>query len=285
MPSVGLNTTMRSFGVGKVIKTTDEAALPVGTYVNTPFINGVCEYVVLPIEGNEPCDMTVPLEMNLGPLHCVFGHTAWVGTKFADPKPGETYVVSGAAGAVGSIACQLGKAYGAKVIGIAGGPAKCKWVVDELGCDGCVDYKAESVSDGIKRLCPEGVDCYFDNVGGDALDAALEHANVFARVAFCGAIAQYNGGIEDKSGQESVGPKNYKMILMRRMMVKGFVCADHMSTFMQMRQEITALIQAGKMKFRFDVREGKVSDYVKTVNLLYSSGNQGKLILKIKDHP
>jgi NADPH-dependent curcumin reductase CurA len=125
---------------------------------------------------------------NLGPSPQ--GHTAWVGTKICAPKAGETMVVSGAAGAVGSLAAQLGKIAGARVVGIAGGSAKCTYVVGELGLDGCIDYKAESLDEGLARLCPEGVDCFFDNVGGPTLDAVVARMNCFGRIAICGAISQ-----------------------------------------------------------------------------------------------
>lgn len=120
------------------------------------------------------------------------GHTAWVGNKICAPKAGETYVVSGAAGVVGSIAAQLGKIDGARVVGIAGGPEKCKWLTEELALDEVIDYKNESIKEGLKRTCPNGVDCYFDNVGGDTLDSVLETMNWGGRIAFCGAISEYN---------------------------------------------------------------------------------------------
>lgn len=124
--------------------------------------------------------------------------------------------MSGAAGNVGSIAGQLGKMCGARVIGIAGGEEKCNWITETLGFDGAIDYKKESIEDGLKRLCPKGVDCYFDNVGGETLDKTMEVMNWGSRLAFCGAISGYNGDLE--SGKEH-GPTNWKLILMRRMKV------------------------------------------------------------------
>jgi len=139
----------------------------------------------------------IPIGWSMSVLSVGSGHTAWIGNKICDPKEGETYVVSGAAGVVGSIASQLGKISGARVIGIAGGPEKCKWLTDDVGLDDVIDYKNESIKDGLTRTCPNGVDCYFDNVGGETLDAVLYVMNWGGRIAMCGAISEYQGGLEE----------------------------------------------------------------------------------------
>lgn len=207
------------------------------------------------------------------------GFTAWIGNNICAPKAGDTYVVSGAAGVVGSIAAQLGKIAGARVIGVAGGPDKCKWLSDEVGLDGVIDYKNESLQEGLKRTCPNGIDCYYDNVGGETLDAVLEVMNWGGRIAFCGAISQYNGGIES----QAPGPKNYHMVLMRRLKIEGFICTDFVECVQEAYGELIPLVMAGKIKYKEDFREVGIEDYVDTVNLLYNGGNKGKLAIKLPE--
>lgn len=275
MPAVGLNTVMRALGVGRVIKTTDEDNFPVGKVVGG--VMGVAEYTLLKFAEANPVVPGIPSEQNLGLFSVVGGLTAYVGYKICDPKPGKTYVVSGAAGSVGSIAAQLGKIAGARVIGIAGGPEKCAYVCDELGLDGCIDYRAESVADGLARLCPDGVDCYFDNVGGETLEAVIAVCNNFANIAFCGAISKYKDGMGDRGS----GPRNFEMILMRRITIQGFICTDHLACIGQCFKELGAAYAAGQMKYRIDSRESDICDYVSVVNNLYTGGNQGKLVMKL----
>ena len=186
-------------------------------------------------------------------------------------------MVSGAAGAVGSMAGQLGKIAGARVIGIAGGAAKCAYVVEELGFDGCIDYKSESVEAGLSRLCPNGVDCFFDNVGGPTLDAVVAHSNCFGRIAICGSISQYEG----KMGPAAVGFKNVEMVLMRRLTMQGFICVDHLASVGEAMGEIADGLSTGKIKCKFDIKEGPLDSYVDTIGLLLTGGNNGKLLLKL----
>lgn len=232
------------------------------------------------IEQCTPVAKDVPLSWNLGPLFFGMGHTAWIGNKICAIKPGNTYVVSGAAGAVGSLAGQLAKIAGARVIGIAGGADKCRMLVDELGFDGAVDYKKNSVHADLLALCPQGIDCYFDNVGGEILDIVLTQMNCFGRIAFCGAISTYSGDQEEGASR---GPCNYKMILMRRLKVQGFLCRDHAASKPESTAEIMAGILEGKIHFKEDIREAPVEKYVDTLNLLFTGGNTGKLIMKIAD--
>lgn len=241
---------------------------------------GLAEYLVLPIERCVPVSPEVPLSWNLGPLFFGMGHTAWIGNKICAIKPGNTYVVSGAAGAVGSLSGQLAKLAGARVIGIAGGTAKCTMLVEELGFDGAVDYKAGDIAGQLRALCPQGIDCYFDNVGGDILDIVLTQMNCFGRIAFCGAISTYSG---DQEEDTSAGPKNYKLIFMKRLKVQGFLCRDHASSKGESTAEIMAAIREGKIVFKEDIREVPIEKYVDTLNLLFNGGNTGKLIMKIAD--
>jgi len=277
-PCIALGNIMRCSGVCQVIKTTNESKLPVGSYVTT--FAGIAEYLVMNIDRCVPCPPNIPLSWNLGPLFFGMGHTAWIGNKICAIKPGETYVVSGAAGAVGSIAGQLAKLAGARVIGIAGGPEKCSMLLSELGFDGAIDYKRNNVEQELKILCPNGIDCYFDNVGGEILDYVLNQMNCFGRIAFCGAISMYSGDLEEGASR---GPQNFKMIFMRRLKVQGFLCRDHSASKGESTAEIMQAIQEGKLKFKEDVREAHIEDYVKIVNLLFTGGNTGKLIMKIAE--
>jgi len=274
MPAVGLGTVMRCLTLGNVVKTTNEVAFPVGKVV-TGF-GGVAEYSMLPISGITPARPDVPVEQNLGPFSLIQGHTAWVGTKICGVQRGLTMVVSGAAGAVGSFAGQLGKKEGSRVVGIAGGPEKCKYVVSELGFDACIDYKNGNLDEELARLCPKGIDSYFDNVGGPTLDAVVAKMNCFGKIAVCGVISQYKG----KMGENAPGFKNLEMLLMRRLTMQGFITMDHMACNEQAMTEIGAALEAGTLKWKGDVREGKVDDYVKTINLLLEGDNLGKHILK-----
>lgn len=272
MPACGLNTIMRSLGVGTIIKTSDEQNWPVGTVVSGML--GVVEFSLTDAAGLMRAIPDVPATWNIGPFHFIQGHTAWVGYKICNPKNSETMVVSGAAGAVGLLAAQLGKSQGARVIGVAGGSTKCKFLTEELGLDGAVDYKLGDVSAALKELCPNGIDCYFDNVGGSISEAVFDNANCGCRVAICGLISSY----ENKG---AYGPRNYEMILHRRMTIQGFIAADYLASTPQSIAEIKGLLAEGKLKLKEDIREGKVDDYVNTIRNLFSGGNHGKLLLKL----
>lgn len=183
-------------------------------------------------------------------------------------------VVSGASGAVGSIVGQLSKKKGASVIGIAGGEAKCQNLKD-LGFDVAIDYRSQNVDEQLKKAAPEGITCYFDNVGGDVSDAVLLNFRNYGRYAVCGSISEY----EDNWS----GLRNFNMILMRRLTVQGFVVSDHWNDFEKAREELVGLIAAGELKYKEDVRTGGLPNYVKTVNDLFDGKNIGKLILQIAE--
>jgi len=190
------------------------------------------------------------------------------------PKPGETVVVSGAAGAVGQTVGQLAKIKGCRAVGIAGGPAKCEWVVKELGFDACIDYKAGSVRDGLKQHCPKGVDVYFDNVGGDILDTVLTRINMKARIIICGAISQYNNTTPVK------GPANYLSLLVNRARMEGIVVFDNVARFPQAIAEMAGYLKAGKMKSKEDIVEG-LDTFPETLQKLFNGENFGKLVLQV----
>lgn len=190
------------------------------------------------------------------------------------PKAGDTVVISGAAGAVGSIVGQIAKIKGCRVVGIAGGAEKCQYLKDELGFDGVIDYKAEDVLAGLKRECPKGVDVYFDNVGGDILDAVLTRINFKARIVICGAISQYNN-------KEAVkGPANYLSLLVNRARMEGFVVMDYSKDYGKAALEIAGWLASGQVKSKEDVVEG-LETFPETLLKLFSGENFGKLVLKV----
>ncbi|HTA14901.1 MAG TPA: NADP-dependent oxidoreductase, partial [Solirubrobacteraceae bacterium] len=204
------------------------------------------------------------------------GMTAYFGLlEVGVPKEGETVVVSGAAGAVGSVVGQIAKLKGCRVVGIAGGPEKCKWIVDELGFDAAIDYKAEDVNVALREHCPEGVDVYFDNVGGEILDAVLARLARGARVAICGAISQYNN-------DTFRGPSNYMSLLVNRARMEGFVVVDYMGRAGEAMQEMAGWIADGRLIAREDVVEGFES-FPEALLKLFAGENVGKLVLKVAD--
>jgi NADPH-dependent curcumin reductase CurA len=205
------------------------------------------------------------------------GFTAYFGLlNHGMPKAGETVLVSGAAGAVGSIVGQIAKIKGCRVIGIAGGPEKCKYLVEELGFDGAIDYKNEDVKAAVKRLCPNRIDVYFDNVGGEILDIALAQINMHGRIVICGAISQYNNTTAIK------GPSNYLSLLVNRARMEGIVVFDNVKNYGTAAQEMGGWIKEGKLKSKEDVYEG-IENFYETFQRLFSGKKLGKLVLKVSE--
>ncbi|HEV7576166.1 MAG TPA: NADP-dependent oxidoreductase [Caldimonas sp.] len=190
------------------------------------------------------------------------------------PKAGETVVVSGAAGAVGQTVGQLARIKGCRAVGIAGGPAKCEWVVKELGFDACIDYKAGPIKEGLKAHCPKGVDIYFDNVGGEILDTVLTRLNRHARIIICGAISQYNNTEPVK------GPANYLSLLVNRARMEGIVVFDYAERFPQAIAELAGYLEDGRMKGREDVVVG-IETFPESLLKLFRGENFGKLVLQV----
>jgi NADPH-dependent curcumin reductase len=191
-------------------------------------------------------------------------------------KQGETVVVSGAAGAVGQTVGQLAKIKGCRVVGIAGGKEKCDWVVKELGFDACIDYKNASVKDGLKQHCPEGIDVYFDNVGGEILDTVLTRINKKARIVICGAISQYNNTTAVN------GPKNYLSLLVNRARMEGIVVFDYADRYHLAVAEMAGYLKSGKMKSKEDVVVG-FDKFPEALLMLFEGKNFGKLVLQVSD--
>lgn len=206
----------------------------------------------------------------------VTGMTAYFGLlDVGQPKEGDTVVVSGAAGATGSVVGQIAKLKGAgKVVGIAGGPEKCAWLVDELGFDAAIDYKAGPVGPRLRELCPDGIDVYFDNVGGEILDACLANLALRARVVCCGAISAYN----DRG--DSPGLKNYFSLITRRARMEGFLILDYADRFAEAQGDLLTWVLEGKVKHSVHVVDG-LEHAPEALNLLFTGGNTGKVIVKL----
>jgi hypothetical protein len=276
VPPVGLGEVMRAGTAGVVVDSNSDRLKPGDHVVG---MLGVQEYAVAHADGLTKIGRDIaPLETFLGGLGMP-GLTAYFGlTEVGELKDGDTVVISGAAGAVGSIAGQLAKAKGAgRVVGIAGGPEKCSWIVDDLGFDAAIDYKSESVGRRLHELCPDGINVYFDNVGGDILDAALANLAWGARVVICGAISQYNaeGGMQ--------GPRNYMMLLVRRARMQGFLVFDYVKQYREALHEMGHWLAEGKLKTREEVVDGTIEDFQPTLMKLFRGENTGKLVLQIAE--
>jgi NADPH-dependent curcumin reductase len=274
VPPVEIGEVMRAGTVGQVVESKSQK-LAVGDYVSGWL--GVQEYAVC--EENAVFAVNtdaVPLPTYLGALGMP-GMTAYFGLlEVGAPKEGETVVVSGAAGAVGSVVGQIAKLKGCRVVGIAGGPQKCKWIVEELGFDAAIDYKNEDVGVALREHCPEGVDVYFDNVGGEILDAVLARLARGARVPICGAISQYNNLDSVK------GPSNYMSLLVNRARMEGFVVIDYMGRAPEATREMAGWIADGRLVAREDVVEGFES-FPDALVKLFAGENVGKLVLKVAE--
>lgn len=280
IPPVGIGEVMRAGGIARVVASRNPA-FAVGDIVSgTTGVQTHARVAGADLKryGLHKIDLrlgTVTQWLNVLGMP---GMTGYFGLKdVGQPKAGETLVVSGAAGAVGQTVGQLGKVLGLRVVGIAGGPAKCDWVVKELGFDACIDYKSGPVKDGLKEHCPQGVDVYFDNVGGDILDAVLARINRKARIVICGAISQYNA-------TEAVqGPKNYLSLLVNRARMEGMVVFDYADRYPVAVAELAGYLKDGRMTSREDVVRGGVEAFPATLLKLFSGENFGKLVLQLAD--
>jgi NADPH-dependent curcumin reductase CurA len=278
IPPVGIGEVMRAGGVGVVVAS-GHPDFPIGQHVSGG--PGVQEYWAVAADQVRRSGLT-PIDLRLGTLTQWLnvlgmpGMTAYFGLlDVGQPQPGQTVVVSGAAGAVGQTVGQLARLKGCRVVGIAGGAAKCEWVVRELGFDACIDYKGGSVKDGLKQHCPQGVDVYFDNVGGEILDTVLTRINRKARIVICGAISQYN------STTAVEGPRNYLSLLVNRARMEGLVVFDYAARYGEAVAEMAGYLKDGRMKSKEDVVRGGVVAFPATLNRLFSGENFGKLVLEV----
>ncbi|GAA2073536.1 NADP-dependent oxidoreductase [Aeromicrobium halocynthiae] len=277
VPPVQVGEVMRAQGVGTVLESrTDD--LGVGESVTGMF--GVTDLAV-----TDPSTVTrIDTSIADGPTWLgalgMPGMTAYFGLlDVGRLTPGDTVVVSAAAGAVGSMVGQIAKAHGARTIGIAGGPEKCAWLVDELGFDAAVDYKNERVLASLRKLAPEGVDIYFDNVGGETLDAALANLRRGARVVVCGAISTYN------ETSLPPGPSRYMSLLVFRASMTGFVVFDYEDRYDEAQRAIATWLEEGAVSARTHVAEGGVAGFPQALDMLFDGRNTGKLVLEIARRP
>jgi NADPH-dependent curcumin reductase CurA len=273
VPPVALGEIMRA-GAAGIVEASNNPDFRPGDAVNGLF--GVQRYAIAKGERVIKVDTGVaPLQSWIGGLGMP-GWTAYFGLlEVGQPKAGETVVVSAAAGAVGSVVGQIAKIKGCRAVGIAGGPDKCRYVTEELGFDACVDYKAGGLYRQLKEACPKGIDVNFENVGGEVLDTVLSQMNVFGRIALCGLISGYN------ATEAPPGPKNIRAVLTQRLKMQGLIVFDWSGRNREAMTQLGEWYQQGKLKLREDVREGGVDAFPEVLNLLYTGGNFGKLVLKL----
>ena len=274
VPAVKIGEVMRALALGRVVKSKN-AGFAVGDYVYG--VLGAQEFAISDGKGLSKVDPKLaPLPVYMGTLGMP-GMTAYFGLlEIGKPKSGDTVVVSGAAGAVGMIVGQIAKIKGCRVVGIAGGEKKCQYVVKELGFDSAIDYKSEDVRKSLRTYCPNGIDVYFDNVGGEILEAALANLARGARIVICGAISQYC------STEPVKGPSNYMSLLVNRASMTGMVVFDYADRYAVAAREMGGWLAAGKLKSREDIIEG-FETFPDTLLKLFKGENTGKLILKVAD--
>jgi NADPH2:quinone reductase len=283
MPPVPLGAVMRGLGVGQVVASRRddlaEGALVLGW-------TGWQDYCVADdaqLEGPFtvlPDPLPAPPSAFLGPLGHT-GITAYLGLEIGDPQPGETVVVSAAAGAVGSIAGQLAKARGARVVGIAGGPGKCRHVVEELGFDACVDHRADDWAQQLEAATPDGIDVDFENVGGPIMDAVLDRLNVGARIALSGMVSEYSSYGD---GGRPPGQHAISQLIMQRATMTGFLVLDHAERFAEIIGELAGLVLGGNLRSEETVVDG-LENAREALEQLFTGANRGKLVVRVADAP
>src|SRR5262245_42060505 len=276
VPVVGIGEVMRSVSAGQVVES-KHSSFRSGDLVSGAF--GWQDFAVSDGGGLVP-PMKIPAGVDLATALSLFGITgltAYFGLlDVGAPKAGDTIVVSGAAGSTGSFAAQIGKIKGARVIGIAGGAKKCAWLTRDLGLDAAIDYRSENVPQRIRELCPKGVDVYFDNVGGEILDAVLAKLARGARIVLCGAISGYN------DFEHMTGPRNYINLIIYSASMRGFLVFDYFARFGEAIADLGSWAKAGKIKDQLDVVEG-LENAPDALRRLFTGENLGKQLVKIAD--
>ena len=271
LPALALGAVMRGGAIG-VVEESRHPGFAAGDLAQG--LLGWQEYATLPGPAltKLPKGLPLPLTAFFGVLGHI-GLTAYFGLlDIGQPKPGETLVVSTAAGAVGSLVGQIGKIKGCRVVGLTGSDEKCRWIKDELGFDAAINYKKENVQDSLERACPEGIDVYFDNVGGKMLEAVLSLINLRARISVCGMISQYNS--------PTTGPSNLAMLIMKRARMEGFLVTDYLSRADEAFSALMGWMAQGKLKYRVDVVEGLLNA-PRALQKLFDGSNAGKLIVQV----
>ena len=279
MEPVEIGDVMRAGGSLAVVEETKVSHIKVGDIIQGGMHGGWQEYFVVPGEEASAISLTesIPLTALISVLGFT-GPTAYFGfLDIGKPKKGETVVVSAAAGAVGSIVCQIAKIKGCYVVGIAGSDDKCNWLKNDLKVDKVINYKKQPILDKLRETCPNGIDIYFENVGGKTLDAALTLMNNFGRIPVCGLISMYNDWNEP-------GPKMFRNILMKRLTVKGFLVSDYLDRYSGSLESLSLWMSEGKIQYKVDVVEG-IENAPSAVNKLFTGENNGTLIVKVTDEP
>ena len=274
VPPVGIGEVMRAYAAGHV-EASRHPDYKVGDAVQG--LLGVQQHCVLKATPRlvKVDTSKAPIERWVGGLGMP-GWTAYFGLlEVGQPKAGETVVISAASGAVGSVVGQIARIKGCRAVGIAGGAEKCRYVREELGFDACIDYKSGDLAAQLAAACPKGIDVNFENVGGDILDTILPQMNVFGRVAVCGLISGYN------ASELPLGPRNFRAVLTQRLRVQGLIVSDWAARIPEAIAQLGSWHAEGRLKIREDVRTGGLGAFVETLNLLYSGGNNGKLVLKV----
>jgi NADPH-dependent curcumin reductase CurA len=278
LPPVEIGQTMRGGALGVVDRSNSDRLAP-GDVVNVG-LAGWATHVVADARtlAKVPAIPGVPLTAYMSVLGAT-GLTAWFGMiDIGQPKAGETVVVSAAAGAVGSIAGQLAKRRGARVVGIAGGPKKGRWLTEDLGFDAAIDYRREPVGERLDALCPDGIDVDFENVGGKIMDAVISRMNNFGRVALCGMISTYN-----QDGPPS-GPTDFGRVLMRRLLIKGFIVIDYLPRAAEAFAQLAPWVASGQIKWKTHVVDG-LENAVDAVQRLFTGDHDGKLVVRVSAEP
>ena len=277
-PSQPVGDVMGSDGVGEVLESKIPGLEP-GTLVAAE--SGWQTYFLVDAANFRPVDGDAPPSTALGVLG-VPGFAAWVGLKrIGHPEPGQTVVVSAASGGVGSLVAQLAKRWGTRSVGIAGSKAKCQWVVDELGADACVSYLSDSLEQDLAAACPQGIDVYFDNVGGDTLVAALKNMNKHGRVVVCGRIAHLNEPPERLSVDRM--PFLLGNVLTKRLTIQGFGQSEFCSQWNDFLGEVAPLVAGGDIRFREEIVDG-IDQIPRAYPRLFNDGKFGKLVARVEDN-
>lgn len=275
---VKLGDPMKGFIVGEVMESRNKdfpvgsLAAGLGTWSDYIVTDGIGYSVMPRLPG-------VAIGEAFGVLG-IAGPSAYVGLhEIGRPKPGDTVVVTAAAGAVGVVVGQLAKIHGCRTIGIAGGAEKCRWLKEEVGYDEVIDYKAGNLVENLRKAAPDGIDIHYENVGGEVLDAGLTCMKDFGTVVVCGLISTYNDGAE-----KSPGPYMFRNVIMRRLRIEGFVVLDYVDKYAGYQQKLAGWMMEGKLKFRLHVVDG-IDNALDALKLLYTSGNHGKLMVRIGADP
>jgi hypothetical protein len=272
VPPVEVGEVMRALGAGRVVESR-HSGFAVGDQVSGIF--GVQRFAVSDGAGVNQIDTTLaPATVHLGALG-ISGLTAYFGLlDIGKPEPGQTVLVSGAAGSVGSIVGQIARINGCRAVGFAGGEQKCRWLVDEVGFDAAIDYRSADLRAELKTHAPDGVDVFFDNVGGATLEAALSRLARGARIVLCGAVSQYN--------ETPRGPRNYMQLLVARASMTGFVIFDYAERYPEGIVQLANWLKSGDLRAHEQIEHGEIGDFPETLLRLFRGENTGKLILALE---